>query len=648
MTARHGLLGCCLGLLALLAVAAPGQAATRFGRCPHKVKVFKCATVTVPLDRGGHTPGTIGLRVERLHRTRGPRRGTLIVLAGGPGEGLTTGDGEVEQLLGQAAPGYNVIAVDQRGTGASGALSCKALAVPEPEGPGSFEQEVAQGADCAGELGPRRNFYTTLDSVEDLEAVRRALGIQRWALMGGVSYGTYVAASYVRRYPDRVDQLMLDSVVAPGDLDAYTRSTFEAVPRVLRELCAAPSCDGITADPVGDVAQLVARLHGAPLRGFLVRPSGKRRARSIGGAEDPSALFNILLEGDFEPALRAGFPGAVRSALAGDPAPLLRLQARLQASAEPEPPRQFSTALFAATSCAESRFPWSSGDSETQRRAAIASGAQAIPAGTLAPFDRDTAKQSELLGLCLRWPGSPLSIPSTDPLPNLPTLVLDGRADLRTPLEDARAVADGLPRSHLIAVPNQGHSVLLGQDCALQAFTRFAVHRAFKPTCGDVTPEVEVQPVAPTSVAGLPQGAGVPGLRGRTLTAVADSLNDAAFSFLLGTGGEVVRFGGLRGGRGRIGFGFFSLPMALNRFSYVPGVELSGRLRLGRGISGRLRVGGTAAARGTLVLRQNGSVRGRLGGARVRAQLGSARALATAAQEARDQPKAPRPPLGLP
>ena len=67
----------------------------------------------------------------------------------------------------------------------------------------------------------------------------------------------------------------------------------------------------------------------------------------------------MLISGDFDPALRAAFPGAVRAALDGDPAPLLRLGRRSFAvEGEPPPPRLFSTALFTATTCEETRFPW--------------------------------------------------------------------------------------------------------------------------------------------------------------------------------------------------------------------------------------------------------------------------------------------------
>ncbi len=56
------------------------------------------------------------------------------------------------------------------------------------------------------------------------------------------------------------------------------------------------------------------------------------------------------------------------------------------------------------------------------------------------------------------------------PLPNVPTLILSGADDLRTPTANAREVAAQIPDAQLLVVPNTGHSVL-GADpttCAQQ------------------------------------------------------------------------------------------------------------------------------------------------------------------------------------
>ena len=69
---------------------------------------------------------------------------------------------------------------------------------------GGSETSMRPMKACASAIGPRRRFYTTWDSAQDIEAVRRALGIGKITLIG-VSYGTKLAETYARLYPSSVD-----------------------------------------------------------------------------------------------------------------------------------------------------------------------------------------------------------------------------------------------------------------------------------------------------------------------------------------------------------------------------------------------------------------------------------------------------------
>ena len=85
-----------------------------------------------------------------------------------------------------------------------------------------------------------------------------------------------MAEDYAAAYPDRVDGLVLDSVVPPDGQDALRRSTFEAVPRVLAGLCAGGACNGITADATADLAKVVARLRRGAVTGPVYDGHGRR------------------------------------------------------------------------------------------------------------------------------------------------------------------------------------------------------------------------------------------------------------------------------------------------------------------------------------------------------------------------------------
>ena len=320
----------------------------------------------------------------------------MFVLAGGPGQSATNAfGGDAAGLLYAAYRSRDAIVFDQRGTGRSGALRCPSLERSD------LLEATEASARCAADLGARRGLYRTADSVEDMELLRRALGVERIAIYG-TSYGTKVALEYALRYPAHVERLALDSVVEADGPDPLYRDTFAATPRALRALCRV-SCGSFTRDPAGDLERLIARLRARPMRGMLVDEHGRARP----GLLTRPDVFGVLLAGDFDPALRAGFPGAVRSALAGDAAPLLRLRRRaFKVEGEPPPPRVLSAALYAATSCEETTFPWarSSPAVPAQRLAAAATAIAALPASVFAPFDRGTVLHSDLLALCSGWP----------------------------------------------------------------------------------------------------------------------------------------------------------------------------------------------------------------------------------------------------
>ncbi len=585
----------------------------------------QCTLTRAPLDHTGRAAGSVDLFAHRVPAARAPR-GAIVALAGGPGQGASPGLLSFAADLAPVLGDRDLIVLDQRGTGRSGALACPTL---EQRRIGPVGPAVTA---CAAAIGSRRAFYTTIDSADDIEVVRRELGLERIALYG-TSYGTKVALAYAHRYPGRVERLLLDSIVPLDGPDPFTRDVFAAVPRVLRSLCAKGACAAATTDPVGDLEALVKRLAATPLRGDVVGADGKRRARRLGRLR----LLRILIGGDADPSLRAELPAGVRAALQGDAAPLLRT-ARRAALAEGvgESITSFSPGLYAATTCEEGPLPWELIDPFSQRWGKAIGGAGTIPDASFFPFDRATGRASDGLRLCAHWPANgPARKPESGPLPNVPALLLSGEFDLRTPTEEAREVAALLPRATMLTVPRVGHSVL-GSDisgCAARAVRRFFADQPVAVACStrdlalaEVIEILLFRParVPPASLAALRPAGGVPGPAGRTLAAARLSVEDALQQFIYSLNtlftDEFAGLGGLRGGR-------FSATGRFDRYSYVPGVEITSVT--GGGGRGdflsprmRLRVTGAKAARGLLVFDlRKGRIRGRLGGRRVNAPL---------------------------
>jgi len=570
---------------------------------------FACGHLPVPLDPGGPQPGTITLAMRRHLAPVGGAREAVIALAGGPGQAAIPFAEQFLQLLGPILSTRDLIVFDQRGIGLSGPLSCHRFEVTAggPAGP-----EVAE---CAAQIGSNRAYYTTAQTVADIEAIRVAGGYEKLVLYG-TSYGTKVAERYAQAYPQNVSALVLDSVVPPNGPEPLGLPTFAAIPRVLRELCAGGACRHITRDPVHDLARLLHRIAGGSIGGRWIDGDGHSHRLHVTSEE----LLDILLEGDLDPVLRAEFPAAVRSAARGDTAALARLVHAAAASGEEEagesPSESFDTPLYLTTTCEEQLFPWNRSASPAKRLAEAAARLRSLPAGKLAPFGPAEAFALSDMPTCAYWPyTAPAPAPVQSPLPSVPTLILSGSQDLRTPTSGAREVAAEIPGSHLLVVPGVGHSVL-GSD--LSGCSAKALQALFKPTgaggaggspilpCragGQLLNLIGLSPLAPPRLAAVAAPRDDPGRAGRTLRAVTLTLADVTRQLTIlalqsgeieATGGSLtLRFGGLRAGWARVS----GATLTLHHYSYVPGVTVSGAVRP-TGVS--LRVGGSAAAGGTL------------------------------------------------
>ncbi len=104
-----------------------------------------------------------------------------LYLHGGPGSGLRSGD--YRQRF--APEKYRVIGIDQRGCGRS-----RPLAIDDLD---------------------QLHLNTTQTLIEDIEAVRKHLSIDRW-LVAGSSWGATLALAYAQAHPERVSEIVLVAV----------------------------------------------------------------------------------------------------------------------------------------------------------------------------------------------------------------------------------------------------------------------------------------------------------------------------------------------------------------------------------------------------------------------------------------------------
>lgn len=511
---------CAATLLAVLMMTASARATT-WGPCDTAAEPLDCAYFKLPADRTGVVGGDTTVSVVRYGATEGPRLGTLFVLAGGPGQPSSM---MLEFML-ELFPGanrYDLVAIDQRGTGYSEPLNC-----PRVESGAAFAGEGARLdtaiGQCADALGAARWGYDTAETVADIDAVRADLGLSQISLFG-VSYGTKLAMAYANTHPANVRSLLLDSVLPVDQPSAFDTVSIAAMRSALDEICSNGRCRGVLGSPQQSLRRLADKLSVDPVTGVLEDADGRPLKAQIG----PDELYDLLFAADFNLFIYEQLPAAVDASLRGDDAPLIRLfavlvggsgsstsrtlvrsvkapQAARRSAERRRTTRQkrlaaqrrklsgkargisdFSNTLYLATSCEDFSAPWPRGAALGTRQASIDAAAAAIPDADLTPFSRETVKRNSLASMCRGWAESPdTPLLPAGPLPDVPVLALDGTLDVRTPIAWAKRAINGAPRAQLVEIPHTGHSTI-GTDisgCALSLAKRFLVFSATDGTC---------------------------------------------------------------------------------------------------------------------------------------------------------------------
>jgi pimeloyl-ACP methyl ester carboxylesterase len=620
-------------LIFAISPASSAGSSLSFAPCPTGTEL-SCASLAVPLARDGAAPGAITLSVERKLAGATPTTSAVLALAGGPGQATLPLSDFIAQAIAPALGTRDLLLFDQRGTGTSNPLSCVALSAPEDSIAGS------RFSDCANELGPARGAYTTAESVEDIETLRQAAGYEKLVLYG-TSYGTKVALDYAERYPQHVEALVLYSTETPSGPEPFGVNTFKAMGSALDEVCAHDACSSFSRDSVADLAALISRTNASPLAGYVYDGHGQRVKVRVSTPD----LYGLMLEGDLNPALRADMPAAIKAAVEHDLNPLLRLLAlrfeSTSATPSTEENNEIDGTLFYDTSCEETAFPWQREAPEATRAIEAERALRALPASDFYPFTPEAALLQGNIPECVQWPDASPPPPGESALPDVPTLILSGGQDLRTPTENARAVAKLIPDAQLLKVPFTGHSVI-GSDlsgCSKAALAQFFAGQRVAPCPSAANPFPPV-PLAPRSLAQLNPTGKVRGMAGRGLTAALDTVGDLRRTIIeigLDVDGLPVgaRFGGLRGGS----VAMSKSAAVLSRLSYVPGVQLSGEISanlvlMDKGATSMLDVSGSAGVSGKLRLSSGGRVAGELNGVRFDVKL----LKATAARGAVEQP----------
>ena len=444
-------------LLALLAVAglcttaeASPLQTCRIDGIPNELK---CGSVQRPLDPA--RPDGVKIAVHYLvvpAMARNKQPDAVLMLAGGPGQSAIKVASRVLPRFSRLNNRRDLVFVDQRGTGRSAPLDC----------PDDSKLPITEQLDTAAQM--RRldacratleklpygqdgglRFFTTPIAMQDMEAVREALGVPQWDLIGG-SYGTRAALEYLRQFPTKVRRTVIDGVAPPDMVLPASFSTDGQA--ALDKLIAA---NAKSHPELGaDWHKLLASL---PRQVTVAQPlTGVPERFTV----DRDLLLRAVRMPLYQPFLAAALPAAIHAAAAdGNFAGLFGLSTAFGSN----PSMRLAMGMHFSVICAE----------DVPRLA----DAKDVPGA-----DFQLADAQMYARACKAWPRGdvPADFYKIPPAQS-PVLVMSGGADPATPARHGERVAKALGEGHPervqhLVVPEAGHGVM-GVGCVRDLIFRF-------------------------------------------------------------------------------------------------------------------------------------------------------------------------------
>lgn len=344
---------------------APTASASSFvqGPCPQtpepipQLKGARCGRLFVPEDRRHPNGKTISLSVAIIRaETAQPKSDPIVWVAGGPGDDAIT---EIPWALsGKLNADRDVIFMSQRGTyTADPKLTCdvvdrwaaETLNMPY-DAPATGEAYAVAVRQCRQEISARTSdlgAYNTIESSDDMEALRIALHVKKWNLYG-ISYGTDLSLTYMRMHPGGIRSVGIDGIFPPpiaGGVAAWP-SASEGINAVFKECDAQTACHRRYGNIAATFQRLVNQYEASPESVSVAVPghTGKVRVMISGG---------MLLQWAVSPGthLAATMPASIDALAHGNPEPIASLWAAPKLN--PAGIGVLSNGLFYGVSCGE-------------------------------------------------------------------------------------------------------------------------------------------------------------------------------------------------------------------------------------------------------------------------------------------------------
>lgn len=413
--------------------------------------------LTVPENRSDPATRDIRIAWARLRSTSERPARPLFYLEGGPGGAAVyqaRDPGAIQRWLPLLEIG-DVVLIDQRGTGESEpALVWRTedlppldvLARPDAMRERARTQLLAAKAELEGR-GVDLAGYNTVESADDLDALRSALGYERVALFG-FSYGTHLAIAYAKRHERALDAMVLAGVEGPDN----TLKLPEDFDMQLARLSAAVAADPVVGEAVPDLTELYLTVREKLAREPMVVEIQATEDRILSVPVGPLFLDYIIRRDIGDASDLPVFPRLLHSIDRDDPRVLAWFVGR-------------RAGIVMSVHVMGEVMDQASGAS-AERRATIEAQASRSPFGGIA-----NGLFPELGEL---WGVPDLGDDYRAPLVSeVPTLLISGEWDWNTPPYQAEKAKWGLSRAVHLVVAGAGHEQTLTHPRVRDAIERF-------------------------------------------------------------------------------------------------------------------------------------------------------------------------------
>jgi pimeloyl-ACP methyl ester carboxylesterase len=584
-----------------------------------------CGELGRPLDPTGALPDRISIHFE-YYRHRGPGKatGTLVATEGGPGFPATLSRDEYLSLFKPLMSDRDVVLMDNRGTGRSGAIDCHALQTAP-------QWTIDLIAACGVSLGSRAALYSTAYAADDLAAILQALQIAHIDLYGD-SYGTYFEQVFAVRHPRLLRSIVLDGAYPLNGPDYAWYSSYAPAMRDKFDIACRRSapCAQLPGSSIDHIRPLLEELRRHPFQAHAADVDGVDRQFTADAAKLSIVMFGSA------PALTTvrELDAAARAFMEGDKFPMLRLMAETTSAVDSRDPSadptQWSAGLAAAVTCQDPPQIFDMRLEPTLRVAArdraIAERKLRFP-DTYFPFSIDEYRGMPLdysfLDQCVAWPVAPANHPAAQvvavdaPYPDVPALIISGELDNMTTMIDGAAVAAAFKHGRQIKIANGFHVNALPHsrsECGAQLVRRFIEKLdAGDAQCAARVPPVRLVPKFVTRSAELAPVEGLSGNRAdaqtlRQVQAAVMTVGDVLARLPTNSSGHGL---GLRGGGFEIATNKAGVRVTLKEVRWTDDVAVSGNVDRSAGrnadVQATLTIIGPSAIPGQLRIQWTGN-----------------------------------------